>query len=163
VKVLGLFPKNFKLERPILSEQEWFFYWDNSPVHTAAVVREWYAANAIQLIPHPPYSPDLAPADFFLFRRVKEELAGFTLSRETIKKAWEGVIRTIAIEDCAAAFRAWYDRSQKCIRIGGDFVEKNSKINTVLPVTIVLLFQFYSLILYAPRIFPQIIRPGINL
>jgi hypothetical protein len=28
------------------------------------------------MLPHPPYSPDLAPADFFLFRKVKEQLAG---------------------------------------------------------------------------------------
>jgi hypothetical protein len=26
----------------------------------------------IQLLEHPPYSLDLAPADFFLFRKVKE-------------------------------------------------------------------------------------------
>jgi len=28
------------------------------------------------LLPHPPYSPDLAPSDFHLFGRLKESLAG---------------------------------------------------------------------------------------
>jgi histone-lysine N-methyltransferase SETMAR len=114
VKVLGIFMKNVKKKRPAMVEQEWFFHWDNAPVHTAAVVKEWIAANGLQLLPHPPYSPDLAPADFFLF----------LFSQDTIKKTWEGVIRSIAVEEFAAAFRGWYKRCRKCIDIGGKFVEK---------------------------------------
>jgi histone-lysine N-methyltransferase SETMAR len=83
-------------------------------------------ANNIQLLQHPPYSPELTPADFFLFRRVKEELAGVRLSPETIKKAWEGVMRGIAMEEFAVAFRRWLDHcSNKCIRINGGYVEKS--------------------------------------
>ena len=29
-----------------------------------------------ELLPHPPYSPDLAPSDFFLFPKLKEQLKG---------------------------------------------------------------------------------------
>jgi hypothetical protein len=29
-------------------EQEWFFHWDNAPVHTAAIVQDWFAARNIQ-------------------------------------------------------------------------------------------------------------------
>jgi hypothetical protein len=50
------------------------------------------AANNIQLLQQPPYSSDLAPAAFFLFRRVKEELADVRLTPEAMKKAWEGVV-----------------------------------------------------------------------
>jgi histone-lysine N-methyltransferase SETMAR len=125
VKVLGKFLKHFRKKRPVMADREWFFHWDNAPVHTAGDVQDWFAANSIQLLSHPPYSPDLAPADFFLFRRVKEELAGLTLSQETIKKAWEGVIKNIAKEHFAAAFRSWLQRSQKCIEIGGGYVEKS--------------------------------------
>jgi hypothetical protein len=46
-----------------------------------------------------PYSPDFAPADFFLFRRVKEQLMGLTLDQNTIKKTWEGITRAIAPEE----------------------------------------------------------------
>jgi len=124
VMTLGKFMKNLKKKRPIMVEQEWFFHWDNAPVHTAAVVKDWLAANSVKMLQHPPYSPDLAPADFFLFRRVKEELAGHTLSQDTIKKTWEGVMRTIAVQEFAVAFTKWLDRCQKCIRIGGDYIEK---------------------------------------
>jgi hypothetical protein len=65
-----------------MAAQQWWFHWDNAPVHTAASVKEWMAAKGIQVLKHPPYSPDLAPADFFLFRKVKEALAGIMLDQE---------------------------------------------------------------------------------
>jgi hypothetical protein len=84
------------------------------------------AANSIQLLQHPPYSSDLAPADF-LFRRVKEELAGIWLTAETIKKTWESVVQNIAVEEFAIAFRQWLDRCNKCIRINAEYVENIKK------------------------------------
>ncbi len=81
------------------------------------------AAKGIQVLEHPPYSLDLAPADFFLFRRVKEALAGIMSDQESLKNAWEGVTRDIT--DYATAFRRWFERAEKCIRIGGNFVKKS--------------------------------------
>ncbi|EFN64908.1 Histone-lysine N-methyltransferase SETMAR, partial [Camponotus floridanus] len=39
-----------------------------------------------ELLPHPPYSPDLAPCDFFLFPNMKKWLAGkkFSSNEEVI-------------------------------------------------------------------------------
>jgi len=54
-------------------------HWDNALVHIAAVVKGWFTTNALKLLEYPSYLPDLAPAEFFLFRRVKEELAGLSL------------------------------------------------------------------------------------
>jgi hypothetical protein len=55
---------------------------------------------------------------------VKAERAGQTLTQETFKNCWEGVIRSIAKEDFTAAFRRWKERCEKCIRVGGNYVEK---------------------------------------
>ncbi len=68
-------------------------------------MKEWMAAKGIQVLEHPPYSPDLAPADFFLFRKVKEALARTTLDQDSLKTTWEGVIRTITADDFAMAFQ----------------------------------------------------------
>jgi histone-lysine N-methyltransferase SETMAR len=103
-KALARFLKVFKSKRPIMASQDWFLHWDNAPVHTAATVQEYLAAKGVKTLRHPPYSPDLAPADFFLFPRVKSELAGLSLKQETFQKSWEGVVRTIPKEDFAAAF-----------------------------------------------------------
>jgi hypothetical protein len=72
-------------------------------VHKAASMKNWMAAKGIQVLEHPPYSLDLAPADFFLFRRVKEALKGITVDQDSLKNAWERVTRTITTKDFATA------------------------------------------------------------
>ena len=42
-------------------------YQDNARVHTCKVAMDAVEQNRYELIPHPAYSPDLAPSDFFLF------------------------------------------------------------------------------------------------
>jgi hypothetical protein len=37
-------------------------------------VQQFLAAKNMAVVPHPPYSPDLAPCDFFLFPRMKSNL-----------------------------------------------------------------------------------------
>ncbi len=78
---------SFKAKRPIMSSKDWFLHQDNALVHTAATVQEYLAAKGVKRLRHPPYSPDLAPADFFLFPRVKSELAGLSMNQETFRRA----------------------------------------------------------------------------
>jgi histone-lysine N-methyltransferase SETMAR len=47
---------------------------DNIPAHTAINVRIFLAKKGIAALNHPPYSPDLAPADIFLFPQVETEI-----------------------------------------------------------------------------------------
>ena len=62
-------------KRPELRRSgDWFFHHDNAPVHSALRAREFLAKHSITVLPHPPYSPDLAPCDFFLFPMLKRPL-----------------------------------------------------------------------------------------
>jgi transposase len=47
---------------------------DNARAHTAEKCRTFCEENGLRLALHPPYSLDLAPPDYFLFRYVKERL-----------------------------------------------------------------------------------------
>ena len=47
---------------------------DNAPCQRASVTREFLAHNTIITLSHPPYSPDLALCDFFLFPKMKLQL-----------------------------------------------------------------------------------------
>ena len=58
-----------KLHRGIL------FHHDNAPVHSW-IVRDVLREFWWELLLHPPYSPNLAPSDFFLFPKLKEHLKG---------------------------------------------------------------------------------------
>ena len=44
---------------------------DNAPAHNALSIRQFVAENNIAVLEQPPYSPDLAPCDFFLFPKLK--------------------------------------------------------------------------------------------
>jgi transposase len=44
---------------------------DNAPPHASFLVREFLAKQETIVVPQPSYSPDLAPADFFLFPELK--------------------------------------------------------------------------------------------
>jgi len=72
------------------SSGEWFLHHDNAPAHTALRVQQFLAKNNITVIPHPPYSPDLAPCDFFLFPRMKGQMKGkrFADVSEEKRKRW---------------------------------------------------------------------------
>ena len=124
IKAMTTFLKHFRKKRPEMSAGEWFFHWDNAPVHTAMDVQEFLAGKGVKLIEHPPYSPDLAPADYFLFPKLKSGLEGLRLNQDTFKKEWEGVVRSVSKDDFTAAFNKWIERCEKCIRIGGGYVEK---------------------------------------
>jgi hypothetical protein len=49
--------------------------------------------------------PDSATANFFLFRKVKEQLAGLHLTQESHKSVWEGVTHTIVEDEFTTVFR----------------------------------------------------------
>jgi histone-lysine N-methyltransferase SETMAR len=108
-----------------MAARDWWSHWDNAPVHTAGIAMEWMVARQFQVIKHPPSSQNLAPADFFLFPKVKRELAGLTLTQEIFKKEWEGDVGTLLAADFATAFRQWYERCKKCVDITRSYLEKS--------------------------------------
>jgi len=55
---------------------EWFLLHDNAPSHNAAIVKKFLANRNVAVLHHPPYSPDLAPIDYFLFPKLKFSLKG---------------------------------------------------------------------------------------
>src|SRR5215469_3395240 len=58
------------------TNKTWMLHHDNAPAHTLLLIREFSAKQETIVVPQPPYSPDLAPADFFLFPKLKSTLKG---------------------------------------------------------------------------------------
>ena len=50
---------------------DWVLQHDNAPANTTLSIREFLAKKNIPVLPHPPYSPDLSPCDFYLFPKLK--------------------------------------------------------------------------------------------
>ena len=55
----------------LLQGNSWILYQDNAPSHKAIIVNEFLSKNSTNFIEQPPYSLNMAPADFFLFPKLK--------------------------------------------------------------------------------------------
>jgi hypothetical protein len=100
---------------------------DSVPAHALLLIHSYLAKNQTSVVPHPPYSRDLAPADFFLFPKLKTTLKGCCL--QTVEEIRENVIRELcAITESVfqEAFQQWKKRWEQCIASRGDYFEGDS-------------------------------------
>jgi hypothetical protein len=68
--------ENMRQKRPELwCNHNWLLH-HNAPAHTSLKTTEFVTNNNMVIIPHPPYSLDLAPCDFILFPKWKIKLKG---------------------------------------------------------------------------------------
>jgi histone-lysine N-methyltransferase SETMAR len=68
-----------------LQKKKIIFHQDNAPAHKSVLAMGKLRDLHYELFEHPPYSPDLAPSDFYLFPKFKLFLAGrFSSNQETI-------------------------------------------------------------------------------
>ncbi|GBM48584.1 hypothetical protein AVEN_99017-1 [Araneus ventricosus] len=73
-----------------LATNDWFLLHDIAPSHSALIMKKYLTRHSVTTLEHPPYSPDLAPADFYLFPRQKMKWKGnrFVDSDEVIENNW---------------------------------------------------------------------------
>jgi len=112
--VLRRLREDIRRKRPELwRASNWLLHDDNAPSHRALVTREFLAHNSIITIPHPPYSPYLAPCDFFFFffPKMKLQLKGRRFDRvEEIQRESQNVLGTLREQDFQHALQQWQRR-----------------------------------------------------
>ncbi|KOC62943.1 Putative uncharacterized protein FLJ37770, partial [Habropoda laboriosa] len=124
LEVLERLRKRVLRVRPAMAST-WKLHHDNAPCHTALLVQEWQAKHNLLTLPHPPYSPDLAPPDFFLFPRLKRQMKGRRFDTiETVQEAVTRGLRSIPVENFQQAYANWQTRYTKCINSGGCYFEE---------------------------------------
>ncbi len=97
---------------------------DNAPAHRALMNRAALNEAGVQLLRHPPYSPDLAPSDFWLFPRVKQVLRGRRFQNlAQLEDAVVMVLCSIPAAEFAEAFQDLRRRWEKCIAHAGEYFE----------------------------------------
>ncbi|PNF41538.1 hypothetical protein B7P43_G12319 [Cryptotermes secundus] len=123
--VLRLLRENMRRKRPEKwRTNNWVLHHDNARPHTADIVQEFLAKNKMAVVPHPPYSPDLAPCDFFLFLKMKIKLKGRRFdTAEEIQAETQTVLNTLTKKDFQDAFQKWQKRWDRCMRSQGDYFE----------------------------------------
>ena len=115
-----------KKSRPGKLHQRILLQHDNARPHTAKKTIAALREKNWELLPHPPYSPDLAPSDFWLFGPLKSGLRG--KKYETLKAIQSDVKKWFLAQD-----KDWFKRGiqslekrwEKCVERDGDYVEKS--------------------------------------
>lgn len=98
---------------------------DNARPHTAARSREMIDSFGWEVLDHPPYSPDLAPSDFHLFRYLKNHLGGKRYDDdEEVKTAVNSWLSEQASNFFEEGFQNLILRYDKCLNKQGNYVEK---------------------------------------
>ena len=108
-----------KLSKGVLLQQ------DNARVPTCKVAVNAVERNGYELIPHPAYSPDLAPTDFFLFPNLKKDIRGVHFrSDEEVVTAVEKWVYGKDPDFFSSGLMALEHRCFKCITLVGNYIEK---------------------------------------
>jgi [histone H3]-lysine36 N-dimethyltransferase SETMAR len=100
------------------------FYQDNAPVHKSIKTKAKLYELGYELLPHPPYSQDLASSDFFLFADLKRMLAGKELStNEEVIVETEAYFEAISKSYYKNGIEILYDRYNRCIALERNYIE----------------------------------------
>jgi len=78
----------------------------------------------VTVLDHPLYLPDLAPADYFLFPKVKSHLKGHLFdSISDIQKAVTSILKTITKDDFYKGIQKLYDHANLRVQLEGMYVK----------------------------------------
>lgn len=93
---------------------------DNARPH---LIDDELAEMGVKRLPHPPYSPDLAPSDFFLFGYLKFKLEGKTFHKEDeVLGEVARILHSIPKCEFQAAYDEWINRLHMCIERDGEYI-----------------------------------------
>ena len=102
-----------------------FFFHDNAPSHNAAIVKKFLANRNVAVLHHPPHSPDLAPADYFLFPKFKFPLKGQNFQTvQEIQCAVTRELNNISKTAFLEGMKKLKERANRCIDQGGMYFKE---------------------------------------
>jgi len=103
---------------------DWVLHHYKAPAHTALSVREFLAKKNIPVLPHPPYSPDLAPCDLYLFPKLKLKLKGHDFETiENIQQTVTDDLNTFTENDFRYCYDQWKKRWNRRVTSQGSYFE----------------------------------------
>jgi len=100
LEVLTRLREFIRRKRPVIWPDKWILHHNSAPEHDALRVREFQSKNSITKINHPPYSPDLALCEFWLFPKLKKcpevtNICDLSNIQRNVKKLLRGTWKTI--------------------------------------------------------------------
>ncbi|UYV66432.1 hypothetical protein LAZ67_4001656 [Cordylochernes scorpioides] len=115
-----------KIKRPLYAKRhdKVIYQHDNARPHVAKVVKETLEALQWDVLPHPLYSPDIAPSDYHMFRSMTHGLAEQHFTSYEEAKIWVNVwIASKDEESFRHGIRMLPERWEKVVAKDGQYVE----------------------------------------
>jgi hypothetical protein len=98
---------------------------DKARPRTEKVTLDLMERNRMKRAPHPLYSADLVPPDFYLFGHVKQLLRGYEFAdREALLHAIEDILRGIEKVTLEDVFLSWMEKLRQWGSTAGEYVEE---------------------------------------
>jgi histone-lysine N-methyltransferase SETMAR len=97
---------------------------DNARPHIGKVTQKKLSDLGIEVLPHPPYSPDLSPTDYHLFRHLDNFLRNKKFDDQTaIENAFDDFIQAQDPQFFRDGIEKLVDRWQKCVDADGNYFD----------------------------------------
>ncbi|CAH2015471.1 unnamed protein product, partial [Acanthoscelides obtectus] len=123
--ITNCLPKVITELRKINPERRIILHQDDASSHTTQKTSQYLTEEKVELLDHPPYSPDLSPNDFFTFPKIKNRLCGQRFqSPEEAVDAFKNAVLDLPANEWNKCFENWFDRMQMCINLRGEYFEK---------------------------------------
>ena len=107
---------------------EWFLLHENASSHNAAIVKKFLTNRKVAVLHHPPYSPYLATADYFLFPMLKFSLKERHFqTMEEIQCAVTRELNNISKTAFLEGMKKLKERANKCNDHGGMYLKNKNK------------------------------------
>ncbi|KAI6657315.1 Transposase [Oopsacas minuta] len=97
---------------------------DNARLHKSFAVRKKLKDTGMHEVPHPPYSPDIAPCDFWLLRKLKDNVSGREF--EDLLSLGRAIYRCLEVipkDEYRKTFENWIKRLNSVVAYKGDYFE----------------------------------------
>jgi [histone H3]-lysine36 N-dimethyltransferase SETMAR len=107
---------NIKRKRPLSGLHGLKLHHDNARPHQTNDVKTYVQEQGMTLMRHPPYSPDLAPSDFWL------QLTNYHDSK-SLQQAVTKELRAIPQDEFRKTFQKWIERMKLCITNQGGVLQ----------------------------------------
>jgi transposase len=96
--------------------RNWQLHHDNALALSSDLIQSFLTKHGIPVVHQAPYSPDMAPCDFWLFPKLKRPLKGSRFdSREDIMRNVTKELRNLSKEAFQECFRQWKECWAKCV------------------------------------------------
>jgi transposase len=121
--LLRLLQRIVRVRPQLYRSGQWMLLHDNAPAHSSIRIRQLLARRGVPILDHPPYSPDLAPADFFVSPSEDVTKGARFADVAAIQECVTAILRSISKEAFAYSFQKLYECCKQCVVKDGNYFE----------------------------------------